>query len=238
MGEGLLIADCGHSRIKLHCYRRGRVGRGVLARNARSWPEGGKFRGACAVILMGTDSGALRLVRSLLGKAGEKRPVLLGKDAPVPVRNLCRGAGNDRLAQALGAAQLFPGRSCLIVGAGSALVMDYVDRKGRFKGGLIGLGLSRYIRAMAGISRKLAPRPEADGAPAPWPAGDTQGAVMAGWLIPALAAIRELREKKKPDAVILTGGDAGVLAGRLRGVRLIADLGPDAVARHLGHLRP
>ncbi len=70
---------------------------------------------------------------------------------PVPIGNAYRSPetlGLDRLAAAVGAAALYPGRNVLIVDAGTALTVDLVTADGVFHGGCISPGLRMRLQAL------------------------------------------------------------------------------------------
>lgn len=70
---------------------------------------------------------------------------------PVPIGNAYRSPetlGLDRLAAAVGAAALCPGRNVLIVDAGTALTVDLVTADGVFRGGCISPGLRMRLQAL------------------------------------------------------------------------------------------
>lgn len=63
--------------------------------------------------------------------------------------------GSDRIAGAVAAHSFFPGEDILIVQAGSCLVYDFVDRKGRYLGGAISLGIEMRFKALHHFTAKL-----------------------------------------------------------------------------------
>ena len=60
--------------------------------------------------------------------------------------------GADRIAAALGAAELFPGEDCLIFDFGTAITVDLVTSDGIFIGGNISPGLSLRLNTAEAIS--------------------------------------------------------------------------------------
>ncbi len=227
----ILIADAGHSRLKLHVYGAGRALHWT-APDVFGWPEDPRFCGLKAAVLIGTASGPARRLAALLKRRGEPRLLLAGRDCTLPIHSQAKGAGSDRLAQALGARLLHPGQSCVIASVGSALVVDHLDEHGRFQGGLIGLGFARYLAAMKALSPALDAGGLRSGR---YPARTTAAAVLLGWIEPAAAGIRALARRTGAAHVLLTGGDARLLQKHLPGTRLHPHLGADGVARALGY---
>lgn len=89
---------------------------------------------------------ALEAVRARVGVCLE-----FTQRTPVPIGNAYRSPetlGLDRLAAAVGAAALCPGRNVLIVDAGTALTVDLVTADGIFCGGCISPGLRMRLQAL------------------------------------------------------------------------------------------
>jgi len=142
---------------------------------------------------------------------------------PVPLRNLYatpHTLGADRLAGAVGAASLRPGRDTLIVDAGTALKFDLVTADGSYHGGSIAAGLAMRLRALHTFTGRL-PLLELPAADATIPlVGDsTTGSLLSGVVNGTLAEIRGLLTQYQQQyaalGVLLTGGDAAFLAARL-----------------------
>lgn len=239
MSGRLLIVDAGHSRLKLHAYADGRVSRSVTAARPFDWPASVDVKIFDECLLMGTHERLLRNVSSYLNQSGGPRPALLGSDLRVPLESLSglKGVGNDRLAQALGAAQKFPGRSCLVVSAGTALVVDILQRDGRFAGGLIAAGWHASQKAWTGTAPQLRLDP-AEVISADYPGKNTAEALWLGWLLPAVSMIQSLSQKHEVEKVVLTGGEAGLLEKHLPTCEVVEHLGADAMARSLGYFTP
>ena len=70
---------------------------------------------------------------------------------PIPIRNLYQTPetlGKDRLAAVVGAYSLFPGKDILVMDAGTALTIDFIDKDGNYRGGNISPGLNMRFRAL------------------------------------------------------------------------------------------
>ncbi len=106
----------------------------------------------------------------------------------------------------------------VVVGAGTAATVDFVDGDGRHQGGHIAPGL-RLLREVLG-RRTAGIRPLAEPAPGIAPGTDTPAAVSSGTLVMLLAyveaAIAWFADRHGGDtAIFLTGGDAERLAAHL-----------------------
>ncbi|MEM1329808.1 MAG: type III pantothenate kinase [Planctomycetota bacterium] len=164
-----------------------------------------------------SEENEARLVRAAGDRfAGVYR---VGRDLPIPItHNLLdeTTVGHDRLLCALAAYQRAQS-ACLVVDAGTAVTIDFVDGTGGFQGGAIMPGLAMMLAALHdGTSQLPALEP---GRPAredtPW-GRDTADAMRVGVRAAVIGGVRLLLERYA-DAfggyprVIATGGDAASL---------------------------
>lgn len=122
--------------------------------------------------------------------------------------------GADRWAALLGAAALYPGRSCLVVCAGTASTVDLLDASGEFRGGVILPGFDLMRTALAQNTAQL---PLAQGVFQQIPR-NTHDAIVSGCMQAQLGAIERMfsRLAGEPGALcLLTGGAAHRLAPHL-----------------------
>ncbi len=159
-------------------------------------------------------------------------------DTPVPVRNLYetpQTLGLDRLAGAVGAHSLYPGRTMLVVDFGTAITYDIVTAAGEFLGGDISPGAGMRFRALHEFTEAL-PLLELrivnyelrnnnyelrdDDLSLGFPGRGTRAAIENGVVTGIVAEVERyigLAEEKFPGAgVIFTGGDADYFAGRVK----------------------
>ncbi|MEM8757116.1 MAG: type III pantothenate kinase [Planctomycetota bacterium] len=155
---------------------------------------------------------------------GPAMPVPMPTDVPEP-----QSVGQDRLLAALGAFHALK-QACIVVDAGTALTVDFIDGHGVFQGGAIAPGaqlmldaLRDHTDALPGTS--LADMPE----PLEPYAKSTEHAMLLGVRGAVRGAIRYLAEQyaehyEAYPSIIATGGDAEAL---LRGDELIDTIAPD-----------
>ncbi len=182
----------------------------------------------------------LKAVRARVGGCLE-----FTQQTPVPIGNAYRSPetlGLDRLAAAVGAAALYPGRNVLIVDAGTALTVDLVTADGVFRGGCISPGLRMRLQALHDHTAAL---PLCEPSEAGFGAADAAGSVEND--APALTAVDEavgllggtteealvrgamqsvafeiegyanrFREKFADLCIIFTGGDAHFFVKRIK----------------------
>lgn len=126
--------------------------------------------------------------------------------------------GSDRLAAAVGAWHTAPGRNMLVIDAGSAITIDFVDKMGNYHGGNIAPGVKMRLMALHEFTGKL-PMVEKEGE-TPAMGYDTETAIRSGVLNGICheidGYINEFKEKYGDVFVFLTGGDEKPLKKRIK----------------------
>jgi type III pantothenate kinase len=87
-----------------------------------------------------------------------KRKFILHHTLPLPIINKYgtpSTLGVDRLAGVCGAQQLFPGKKCLVIDAGTCITYDIVNSDRHFLGGGISPGLTMRFQAVNTFTKKL-----------------------------------------------------------------------------------
>ena len=162
--------------------------------------------------------GIVGAVRELTPQAEERLQALhtpllrFTSSTPVPITNRYRTPqtlGSDRLAAAVGARSLKPGKDLLIIDAGTCVTYEVIDALGNYWGGNIAPGMHMRLRALHEFTAKL-PLVEAEGA-VPGMGYDTDTAIRSGVLrgmkYEIEGYIRSMRAKYPKLLVFLTGGD-------------------------------
>jgi type III pantothenate kinase len=142
--------------------------------------------------------------------------------------------GADRLAAAIGARELFPGRNVVVVDCGTATTVTALRRDGTLAGGAIFPGLALWPEMLA---RRTAQLPETPlRRPRTALGRSPQEGIAAGVFFGHVGAIRETVARVRAAAfgreaalVVGTGGHAPLLAGE----KLFARHEPDLVLRGL-----
>jgi type III pantothenate kinase len=207
-----LVLDVGNTRLKLGLFQQGRLS------DQWSLPRGDSS--AVAALLAKTPPD-----RIAVGSVGRPDPALMALleavapvisitgASPSPVRTCYADPGSlgvDRLANAVGAAALFPRRAVLAVDLGTCVTYDLVDELAVHRGGIISPGMRMRARAMHAYSARLPEvDPPEDG---PFPGMDTAGSlavgVHRGLLMELRGFVDAFRQQHPALAVVLTGGDA------------------------------
>jgi len=145
----------------------------------------------------------------------------LDPTTPVPIQNHYKTPetlGLDRLAAAIGAKELFPGKDLLVIDAGTALTFDLVERSGTFAGGNISPGLRSRFRSLYEFTQRLPLVEEQEH----WPdIGQTteeaiRAGVLNGMILEMDGNIDHFRKKLPGLQPVLTGGDALFFERRLK----------------------
>ena len=122
--------------------------------------------------------------------------------------------GADRLASAVAAKELFPGKNIIVFDFGTALTIDFITSSGEFLGGNISLGLRTRYMALNHYTQQLplldTPE-EFDGI-----GGSTKDAINSGVILGLIFEV-EGYIRQYPDHIhIFTGGDAIYFAKKLK----------------------
>jgi type III pantothenate kinase len=147
--------------------------------------------------------------------------LILDDKTPLPIINKYKSTstlGRDRIAAAVGANSLFPGRNLLVIDAGTAITIDLVTAENEYLGGNISPGLSMRFRALNRLTDSL---PLVEPAETSYLFGEkTEDAIRAGVQYGIIFELDEYinRQKKRYSdlQVIMTGGDAAFFDKKLK----------------------
>ena len=153
-----LVVDIGNTLVKLAVFDRGeivfqrcveRLHPSMLEELFAAWP----VRRAVVASTRGEVDEVADLLRPRVEYLLE-----FSSQTSVPIGNAYltpETLGRDRLAAAVGATVLYPGRNVLIVDFGTAITFDFVSAEGEFLGGNISPGAAPRFRALHHFTRKL-----------------------------------------------------------------------------------
>jgi type III pantothenate kinase len=210
----LLCIDCGNTRAKWGVHD----GHDWLQKGSASYDELPALAVSAERILACNVAGergrravealAQRHERSVewLRAVARQGGVINGYDRPEQL-------GADRWAALLAARDHHDG-PCLVVSAGTATTVDFLDVDGVFRGGLILPGLALMRRSLATGTADL---PDDAGTVQPWPT-NTADAITSGAMAATVAAIERQFLLAGPGAnavCLLAGGNAAVLRPQL-----------------------
>ena len=129
--------------------------------------------------------------------------------------------GIDRWLAMLGAALLYPAQSVLVIDAGTAVTMDWLDADGMHAGGWILAGLQTQQRILVAATAQV----DADSVSlqALQPATSTTAAVAEGAKAAVLGAVQQAISLRPDAMVLLTGGDAAFIQQQLKNSAVLVE---------------
>lgn len=191
---------------------------GIISQIVEWWSPVKDADGACIVVASVNDQVAGQIRTAIHGQVGVE-PYRIGDDLPVPIgRQLDPETitGVDRLLNAAAAYDNVK-QACVVVDAGTAITVDFVDGEGTFHGGAIGPGAQMQLHALHEHTSALPeieftrPEPEAFGK-------STSQAMLHGVFSGLRGLVWRLVEQYSErygayPMIIATGGDAQMLFG-------------------------
>lgn len=225
-GGVVLVACVGNTRTRLGLVRSGELSEGAsfsnsdlesLMAHARKLSE--NHAGVMALVASVNEPVAKRVVSALEEETGEVFRV--GRDVTIPLQlalDDVASVGQDRLLASLAAYRLMK-QACVVIDAGTAITVNFVDGAGIFQGGVIAPGLHMMLRSMHTGTAQLPASSESFAAPDAQrgPFGkDTKHAMQLGVVNAARGLVRHTVETfaeayEAYPTVIATGGDAELL---------------------------
>ncbi len=147
--------------------------------------------------------------------------VFLDETVPLPISiqyKTPETLGRDRLAAAVGANFLQPGKDLLVIDAGTAITYELIEASGVYIGGNISPGMTTRFKALNYFTKKLPLVSEQE--EIPWLGTDTETAIQAGVVNGIIyemdGYIEKLRLKYPNLLVFLTGGHSFYFERRLK----------------------
>lgn len=226
-GVNVIALNVGNSRTQVGRFEAGKLATSERWENAELtrlterivelWREIGDKN--ASIVIASVNEDAARRITSGIEDQLSIDVFAVGDDMPIPIgRQLDPETitGVDRLLNAAAAYDVL-GQACVIVDAGTAVTVDFVDGEGTFHGGAIAPGARMQLRALHEHTSSL---PELDfRAPENEPFGrNTAEAMLQGVTQGIRGTVRYLVERYAEEfgsypTVIATGGDAEVLFG-------------------------
>jgi type III pantothenate kinase len=210
-----VVVDVGNSRIKCGWCAGGRVFEtAVVAKDPREWQTSWKMPPGDSWLLSGVDRSVISAFGVWLRASGRQVTVIeshqqipIRVNVPTPER-----VGHDRLFGAVAALRRFPGRRLFVVDCGTAVTVNLVTADGTFHGGAILPGLGLMARSLHWNTAQL-PLIELTGERR-FACSDTAEAIRTGVFAAVVGAVDRFVADAKPDHVVYTGGDGGLISER------------------------
>ncbi len=183
-----------------------------------------------AIVIASVNRPMSEVLQRGIRSASDRRVFLVGEDLGIAIdHRLDAGnrTGQDRFLAACGAFSLFE-QACVVVDAGTAVTVDFIDGTGVFQGGAIAPGARMALRSLSEGTSAL---PDIElRAPLDDPFGrDSVQAILNGVFYGIRGLVRMLTERyaeayEAYPLIVATGGDAELLFG---GDELIERIVPD-----------
>lgn len=212
-----LTIDQGNSSAKLTHFHEGKKAAEMRSRHltveeTADFISSARIDGAIYSSVAAFD---IRLVESLR-QLTDGPVVAFTHSTPLPIKTDYTNSetlGLDRVAAAVGAAEICRGRGALIADAGTALTTDIIDSEGTFLGGNISPGVGLRLRSLHNYTSRL-PEVGKQG-DTPVFGHDTDTAIRSGAIrgtaAEILRAFHEARRHYAAETLVLTGGDSSLL---------------------------
>lgn len=233
-----LLIDMGNTRLKWAVTTAGHIMIGSPLVNSRINREEliklwqGRYRPRRIAISCVSANQLLELVQSVARELWLDVDIILVKSRAkafgvINAYQQPENLGVDRWLALVAAWQQYHRPAC-IVDCGTAITVDLIDADGRHRGGLISPGLMLMKKSL-GLGTEALPFSESNyvfGL-----SNYTEAAIYSGTLMAAVGLIKQVLATQADDTqLILTGGDAGLIAGQLH---LPCSIDPDLVLRGL-----
>jgi len=233
----VLAISVGNTRTKIGAFVDGKITETATFRNSRNCKISDSLDATYAplqnkqasILLSSVNPPVANWVEQEVAEHFKQSVVRVERDLPIPIgRQLDPEAlvGEDRLLNAAAAYDVLK-QACVVIDAGTAMTVDFVDGAGTFHGGAIVPGAQLMLDA---LNQRTAMLPEVELAKPDEPIGhSTIEALKSGVFYGMRGIVRELVEQYAEAAgqfpmVAATGGDADLL---FREYELIDRMIPD-----------
>lgn len=218
--SGLILAAVGNTRLRLARWQDRQVVDARSFLNDEALPDLPLFEDAGACVIATVHRAAAdRLEQAIRALRPEVEFYRVGRDLSIPVRCAVddpRAVGHDRLLNALAAFDRAK-QACVVVDAGTAVTVDFIDGEGTFQGGVIAPGVRMMLDALHQHTDALPRIDDETPDPAAGPFGrNTAHAMRLGVRDALVGLVRSAVERFAESygafpQIIATGGDAPLL---------------------------
>ncbi len=122
--------------------------------------------------------------------------------------------GADRICAVSGVKELFPKKNCIIFDLGTAITIDFLNKKGEYEGGNISLGMRSRFRAINQYTSQLPLLSPLDDIQAK--GNSTNSAIEAGVILGIMFEIEGYIKKYPRHICVFTGGDSIFFATKMK----------------------
>jgi len=233
-----LVVDIGNSRTKICIFNENRiVSQTVCDSFSNEWILELLKKEKIATVLFSTVVQPVDDIKQLIFSHGFKC-IIFDHNTKIPIQNIYKTPytlGLDRLAAAIGANELLPNQNVVIIDAGTAITIDFINAENQFVGGNISPGLNTRYKALHNYTNKL-PLLELR---SEWPILGTNtetaisSGVQQGVVFELFGYIDWFIQQYTNVKTIITGGDAEFLAKNIQQSIIVE---PDLVLKGLNRI--
>lgn len=174
------------------------------------------------VVICSVVPEALAVAEGVIRRKMRVKPLVIGRDIKVPIKNNYRNprqVGQDRLVGAYAAKRLYKA-PCLIIDFGTAITFDVVSARGEYEGGIIIPGLQLSAESLF-QKTALLPKIDTIHAPRSLIGKDTTESILSGLFNGYGAMCRGLIDRiagtmSRRPRVIITGGHTRLMRKFIR----------------------
>jgi type III pantothenate kinase len=216
-----LIVDIGNTRIKAAVFAKSQL------LKLYTYDDSEQFLAALNIVSKDSKQALVCTVVNdssiIYNRLTELMPTLQFTSAtPVPLINLYQTAftlGSDRLAAAVGSANVFPNCDVLTIDTGTCIKYNFLTANNEYIGGAIAPGLKMRLKALHQLTSRL-PLVDFDATYSQLIGKNTHDSILSGSLLGAVFEVDatiEAYKKEFPNLkVIVSGGDTDFFAKRLK----------------------
>src|SRR5690349_10922792 len=146
----LLAVSVGNTRTRLGLFRGARLEESAALSNEAAAGMLEKAAHEAAIVIASVNNAVADRLAVELDDAASGEVYRFGRDLVLPVQNALSDdstVGQDRLLNAIGAFSRAK-QACIVIDAGTAITVDFVDGEGVFQGGAIAPGVNLMLRAL------------------------------------------------------------------------------------------
>lgn len=215
-----LALDFGNTRIKAGLFRNDELLETFTFDSAAELLNALDLFAQASTCILGSVTKEHEPVIALL--PAKMKTVIFTMAMKIPLKNLYQSAltlGSDRLAASTGSWLLYPKKNVLTIDAGTCIKYNFVNAEDEYLGGGISPGIAMRLKAMHDYTQAL-PLVSIDATYDKMLGTTTQESILTGALTGTVCEIDGMIDRYDAGYsdlhVVLTGGDADLLATRLK----------------------
>ncbi len=218
----IICIDVGNTRTKVAVYENGTLQQLIISNNEKLVKNISKqiqgIENDIDIILSSVGNLDKDIIVQL-EKLG--RVTIVTHHSPIPYKNLYatpHTLGIDRIVLAAGAVLKYPGKSRLVIDAGTCITYDFINNQDQYHGGAISPGIGLRYKSLNDYTANLPLEKISE--LHPFVGNSTAGSIHSGVLNGVIAEIETFIDHFKHQdenlTVILTGGNSEFLVNRLK----------------------